>query len=103
MTNNIVDSVFKEALGETSTVSLILRNDASLILNTKVLSKLPGEQHVYYSIDRITTDDKEEGQNYQEILYSLMPSGMPEHQTRANTMLLHNWIYVKGHLRNGCA
>ena len=93
VTNDIVNSVFNATFGGTSTIILTPKNDASLILNTQVLSKLPGKLHVYYSTDKIITDKEEEGLNYpQEFLHSLTPSSMPEHRPclkiGANIMLL---------------
>lgn len=103
--NDIVNSVFNDAIDATSAVILTPRNDASLLLNAQVLSKLPGTQHVYYSTDRIIIDNEEESQNYpQEFLHSLTPSGMPEHRLclkiGANIMLLRN-LNINGGLCNG--
>ena len=60
VTNDIVNIVFNGTFGATSTVILTPKNDASLILNKQVLSKVPGEQHVYYSTDKIITDNEED-------------------------------------------
>ena len=83
VTNDIVNSVFNEAIDATSAVILTPKNDALLLLNAQVLSKLLGAQHVYYSTDRIIIDN-EESQNYpQEFLHSLTPSDMPEFDDRS--------------------
>ena len=46
-----------------------------------MLDRLPGEQHIYLSVDQAICDNKEEQQNYPlEFINSLTPSGMPEHR-----------------------
>ena len=51
VTDHIVNIVFNEIFGVTSTVILTPRNVTSLLLNMQVLSKLPVVQCVYYSTD----------------------------------------------------
>ena len=105
VTDDIVDIVFNETFNLKTTVILTPKNDASIQLNKQVLQKIPGETRIYYSTDKVLTDDEEESQNYpQEFLHSLTPSGMPEHRLclkiGAIIMLLRN-LDIQSGLCNG--
>ncbi|XP_014777999.1 uncharacterized protein LOC106874702 [Octopus bimaculoides] len=70
-------------------------------LNFKFLEQLPGERHIYNSIDAVLNID--EAENYPvKFLNSLTPPGLPPHnlhlKIRAQTILLRNLDPTK--LRN---
>ena len=104
--DNIIDNMFDDPVyNMTDRVILTPKNDASLLLNKQVLERLPGDQHVYLSVDKVICDDNEEQQNYPlEFINSLTPSGMPEHRLCLKVgsviMLLRNLDIQKG-LCNG--
>jgi len=70
-------------------------NEETLKMNDEVLSRLEGEEKVYYSVDSIDTDDEEEKTNFPtEFLNTITPSGMPVHALKlkvgAIVILLRN-------------
>ena len=81
------------------------KTDDALKLNDRVLNKLPGEFHTYFSVDKAVCDSEEESWVYPpEFLNSLTPSGMPPHRLilkpGAIIMLLRNLDFKRG-LFNG--
>ena len=90
---SLIDAVFPDPT-DVSPAHVILtpKNDESLLLNDKVLNKIPGIKRTYYSS---VCDSREEEQNYTtEFINSITPSGMPPHRLQLKTgaiiMLLRN-------------
>ena len=106
ITDNIVDKLFPDfTVDRSSTVILTPKNEHVLSMNDKVLEKLPGQEHTYYSTDSVNTDNAEEAALYSpEFLHSCNPSGMPQHclklKVGAPIMLLRN-LNCKEGLCNG--
>ncbi|VDP43810.1 unnamed protein product [Heligmosomoides polygyrus] len=83
------------------------RNFDSLEINNKVLSKLPGQEKIYRSIDEVMNDETEANNDTEyllEFLNSLTPQGYPPHELHlkkgAVIMLLRN-LRVNHGLCNG--
>lgn len=71
------------------------KNDDTHLLNDQILSWLPGQEHVYLSIDRIDYADGDDLTVYpKEYLNSIAPSGIPPHilrlKLRCMVVLLRN-------------
>ncbi len=106
VSGNIIDAVFPDMTGDvTKNAVLTPKNETTLKLNDEILDRVEGQERVYVSIDKVVTDNMGEAESYPlEFLYSLTPSGMPEHKLRlkpgAVIMLLRN-LDLKRSLCNG--
>ena len=82
------------------------KNEDSLFINDKVLPRLPGQEHIFYSVDSIIgSNDPQVEDNFPlEFVNSLTPSGIPTHKITlkqgAIIMLLRN-LNTKQGLTNG--
>jgi ATP-dependent DNA helicase PIF1 len=80
-------------------------NEDALSMNEKVLEQCPGDERIYFSIDGIESEDKNDSQHFPpEFLNSLIPSGMPPHELKLKVhsvvVLLRNLTLEEG-LCNG--
>lgn len=75
------------------------------LINSDILNRMPGEEKIYHSYDKIITDDESEINNYPvEFLNTLCVSGLPPHnlQLKVNCIvrLIRN-LNTKESLVNG--
>jgi ATP-dependent DNA helicase PIF1 len=108
---NIIEAIYGNDLTTLSMeemakrVILCTKNNETLELNKKIIKKLPGELHIYYSSDKLISEDSSDVNNYpDEFLHTLTPSGMAPHalilKKGAIVMLIRNLNPKKG-LCNG--
>ena len=104
--DNIIDTVFDDLTSDIAKgIILTPKNDASLLLNKQVLDRLPGEQHIYLSVDQAICDNRGATKlSPREFINSLTPSGMPEHRLCLKVgsiiVLLRN-LDIQGGICNG--
>ena len=83
---DIVDEMFGDVISELdarrlqATAILTPCNDASLVLNNRIIDKISSSGREYKSVDAVECDDLAEAMNYpMEFVNNQAPSGMPPH------------------------
>ena len=75
-------------------VYLGMRNEHTHLINGEILSRLPGEMSIRYSVDSALGADDSPAEYPDEFLHGLYPSGMPPHELKLKVgcvvMLLRN-------------
>lgn len=86
-TENIVEDVFGNIAESISSPQILdsailaPKNDDCFQINNDILNRMPGNEKVYYSHDKVICDNEQEQNNYPtEFLNSLNVSGLPPHK-----------------------
>lgn len=109
--NNIIDNVFgdigQNILSDRILKSVVLAptNEDCSLINQDVLNRMPGQQRVYHSYDKVRSEDNFQVNDYPvEFLNSLSVSGLPPHKlilkVNAVVILIRN-LDTKKALVNG--
>ena len=104
-TGSLVTEIFGDITPQERCGQIIIspKNSHCLIFNEEVLNQLPGTETIYYSADKVLTDNPLEVDRFpQKFIHSLTPSGIPPHNIKLKSgAIIINHVIKEHFIENG--